>query len=73
MASDGKLSASRSSIDSFISTLGDKDLFDLITFNRQAEPLFNSLTMASDETGVCRPSHFSLLRKPKEGPSCSRP
>ena len=50
MANDGKLSASRSSIDSFITTLGDQDRFELITFNRQAHPLFNNLTMASNET-----------------------
>ncbi len=50
MANDGKLSASRSSIDSFITTLGDKDRFEVITFNRQARPLFNSLTQASDQT-----------------------
>lgn len=50
MANDGKLSASRSSIDSFITTLGNKDRFDVITFNRQAQPLFNSLTKADEKT-----------------------
>lgn len=50
MANDDKLSASRSSIDSFITTLSDKDRFEIITFNRESRPLFNNLTTASNET-----------------------
>ncbi len=61
MANDGKLSASRSSIDSFIINLGDEDRFEVITFNRQARPLFNSLTMASDQTRTQALSFLATL------------
>ncbi|MFW2366894.1 MAG: VIT and vWA domain-containing protein, partial [Desulforhopalus sp.] len=48
MSNDGKLTASRSSIDSFITTLEDNDRFEVITFNRQIQTVFNTLTTAGD-------------------------
>ena len=44
MANDGKLSLSRNAVSSFVKSLEPEDRFELITFNIQAQPLFNQLT-----------------------------
>ncbi|MEN8190095.1 MAG: VIT and VWA domain-containing protein [Thermodesulfobacteriota bacterium] len=68
MANEGKLGASRSSIDSFITTLGDKDRFEVITFNRQARSLFNTLTTADEQTRS-RAGDFLASQEAKGGTS----
>jgi Ca-activated chloride channel family protein len=49
MADDGKLDQSAKTIKSFISLLGEKDRYELITFNTSPTPLFNKLTSPSEE------------------------
>jgi Ca-activated chloride channel family protein len=48
MALDGKLGASRRSIESFIEVLGPEDRMEVITFNLQPNLLFNGLKPADD-------------------------
>jgi Ca-activated chloride channel family protein len=50
MADSGKLRTSRASIEAFVTSLGGEDKFELITFNRQARPLFGTLTGANEES-----------------------
>jgi Ca-activated chloride channel family protein len=49
MINEGKLAQSRKTINSFINLLGEKDRFELITFNTMPESLFNKLTTPSPE------------------------
>lgn len=49
MANEGKLDQSRKTINSFINLLGEKDRYELITFNTMPQPLFNTLTTPSPE------------------------
>jgi len=49
MVHDGKLRISRESIGAFISELGPKDQFEVITFNMAADPLFGSLQPTTPE------------------------
>ena len=49
MADDGKLDQSAKTIKSFISLLGEKDRYELITFNTSPTPLFNKLTSPSED------------------------
>jgi Ca-activated chloride channel family protein len=44
MADDSKLSTSVNSLEAFIKSLGPDDRFELITFNKQPNPLFNQLS-----------------------------
>jgi Ca-activated chloride channel family protein len=44
MGTDSKLVVSRNSLEAFIDELGDKDRFELMTFNVNPNMLFNSLT-----------------------------
>ncbi len=50
MAHDGKLNLSQKTIGSFVDTLGDKDRLEIITFNIQANALFNQLRTAQAAT-----------------------
>ncbi len=50
MAFDGKLGTSRQSVDQFVAGLGEKDRFEVITFNVAANPLFSKLTDVSDQS-----------------------
>jgi len=47
MADEGKLKISRNCIQAFITELGDKDRFEIITFNVTPTTLFNKLTKAN--------------------------
>ena len=47
MADEGKLKISRNCIQAFITELGDKDRFEIITFNVTPTTLFNKLTEAN--------------------------
>ncbi len=48
MANDGKLGISRSSVEAFINELGEKDRFELLSFNVRPMTLFDSLQPASE-------------------------
>ena len=50
MANEGKLSTSRKSLDAFIDGLGEKDRFEVITFNVTPNTLFNKLADVSPES-----------------------
>lgn len=50
MSDEGKLDYSSKTIRAFISLLGEKDRFELITFNTMPQPLFNKLTSPSVDT-----------------------
>ena len=49
MARDGKLAISQRSARAFLEALGEKDRFELISFNVAAETLFNGLSEVSPE------------------------
>lgn len=49
MDREGKLSLSRSSVEAFVDSLGEKDRFEIITFNVTANPLFGNLTSPGDD------------------------
>jgi Ca-activated chloride channel homolog len=50
MADEGKLKISRNCIKAFIDELGDKDRFEIITFNVSPTTLFNKLEGANDKS-----------------------
>jgi Ca-activated chloride channel family protein len=50
MGDDGKLLLSKDSVGAFINELGDKDRFELLTFNVQLQPLFRQLTPVNVDT-----------------------
>jgi len=50
MADDSKLIVSRNSIEAFIDELGDKDAFEVMTFNVNPDTLFGDLQAATTET-----------------------
>lgn len=50
MADDGKLNVSRDSLGAFVRSLGDKDRFEIVAFNIQANALFRSLKPADAGT-----------------------
>lgn len=50
MADDGKLTQSRSTVDTFVRVLGTEDRFDIITFNNTPQMHFGQITTVSDES-----------------------
>jgi len=50
MGDDGKLLLSKDSVGAFIGELGDKDRFELLTFNLQPTPLFRQVTPVNADT-----------------------
>lgn len=50
MAHDGKLGLSRNSIAAFIEALGERDRFEIITFNITPRTLFNTLRPVNEES-----------------------
>lgn len=50
MNDDGKLNLSRSSLGAFIDALGDKDRFEVMTFNVEPHVLFRRLALAAPES-----------------------
>jgi len=50
MGDDGKLLLSKDSLTAFVNELGDKDRFELITFNAQPNTLFNKMSPVSPDT-----------------------
>ena len=49
MRMDGKITQSKNTVGAFLEELGDKDRFDLITFNTMPKPVFKKLEFASPE------------------------
>jgi Ca-activated chloride channel family protein len=50
MGDDGKLLLSKDSVGAFINELGDKDRFEVLTFNVQPNPFFKQLTPVTPDT-----------------------
>ncbi|MCX7400273.1 MAG: VIT and VWA domain-containing protein [Planctomycetales bacterium] len=50
MSNDGKLTQSRNTIDSFVTTLGTEDRFEIITFNNAPQMHFGQMTVVSDQS-----------------------
>ena len=50
MGNDGKLTHSRNTVDSFVTSLGTEDRFEIITFNNAPQMHFGKMTVVSDES-----------------------
>jgi Ca-activated chloride channel family protein len=66
MARDGKLQLSTNGIDAFVEALGPDDRFEVISFNVQAETLFDRL-LAAEGDAIERASAFLAARQARGG------
>lgn len=71
MADDGKLSQSRSTVDTFVGALGAEDRFEIITFNNVPETLFSSLAKVDDASQ--KAAREKLLAQRARGGTVLRP
>jgi len=66
MQNEAKLETSTNSVDAFINALGPEDRFEIITFNRQVNTLFNGLQNA-DAASLERAAGFLLSQEARGG------
>ncbi len=66
MDRDGKLALSRSSVDAFIEELGEKDRFEVLSFNVTAQALFSTL-QNSDRANLALASQFLRSQRARGG------
>ena len=66
MGHEGKLANSRGLVDAFVQELGDKDRFEIITFNVQPNTLFNQLE-AVTEAAQTRATDYLNTREARGG------
>jgi Ca-activated chloride channel family protein len=66
MQNEAKLETSTHSVDAFINALGPEDRFEIITFNRQVNTLFNGLQNA-DAASLERAAGFLLSQEARGG------
>lgn len=66
MSNDGKLTQSRSTVDSFVTALGSEDRFEIITFNNTPQMHFGQLT-AVDDPSRQSAREFLLSQRAKGG------
>lgn len=66
MNQEQKLQLSQRSLGAFVQTLGEKDRFEVITFNVQAQTLFNQITPA-DDASKARAIEFLNAQQPRGG------
>ena len=62
MANAGKLVLSKQSVAAFVANLGEKDRFDLLTFNATPEPLFGNLRRADAANRGIATEHLNQQR-----------
>jgi Ca-activated chloride channel family protein len=66
MGDDGKLAASRNSVNAFVRELGPEDRFEVLTFNVQATTLFGALQPANPDT-LGRAAEFLAAQQGRGG------
>ena len=66
MQNESKLETSTSSVEAFINALGPEDKFEIITFNRQVNTLFNGLQNA-DAASLNRAADFLFSQEARGG------
>jgi Ca-activated chloride channel family protein len=66
MQNEAKLSTSRNSVDAFINALSPEDQFEIITFNRQVNTLFNGLQNA-DAASLEQAANFLISQEARGG------
>jgi Ca-activated chloride channel homolog len=66
MSNEGKLTQSRNTVESFVTTLGTEDRFEIITFNNAPQMHFGQMTVVSDDSRKSA-EEFLLSQRAKGG------